>query len=311
MEKQDLYTRITNRIVAELEKGCRPWLKPWNAEHAAGRITRPLRHNGTPYRGINILNLWIAATTSGYTCPIWFTYKQAKELGAQVRKGEKGELVVFASKITRTEATPQGEETERKIPFLKGYTVFNVEQIDGLPSHFTAPAAPTLDPVQRIAHAESFFANTKADIRHGGDRAFYRLPTPEGTWPGHHTDGDYIQVPHKGSFFNGGYYPTVLHELGHWSEVRLGWDREKHGYPMGELVAELSSCYLAGELGVPHGDHLENHAAYVKSWLESMRNDPSYVFQAAKQASKVTDYLLSFVRQPETEPAKPELVAAA
>jgi len=102
MEKQDLYTRITNRIVAELEKGCRPWLKPWNAEHAAGRITRPLRHNGTPYRGINILNLWIAATTSGYACPIWFTYKQAKELGAQVRKGEKGELVVFASKITRT-----------------------------------------------------------------------------------------------------------------------------------------------------------------------------------------------------------------
>ena len=132
-----------------------------------------MRHNGTPYRGINILNLWIAATTSGYACPIWFTYKQAKELGAQVRKGEKGELVVFASKITRTEATPQGEETERKIPFLKGYTVFNVEQIDGLPSHFTAPAAPTLDPVQRIAHAESFFANTKADIRHGGNQAYY------------------------------------------------------------------------------------------------------------------------------------------
>ena len=105
VEKQDLYTRITNRIVAELEKGCRPWLKPWNAEHAAGRITRPLRHNGTPYRGINILNLWMAATASGYTCPIWLTYKQSQELGAQVRKGEKGELVVFASKISRTEAT--------------------------------------------------------------------------------------------------------------------------------------------------------------------------------------------------------------
>ena len=124
-----------------------------------------------------------------------------------------------------------------------------------------------------------------------------------------HADGDYIQVPHKGSFFGGGYYPTVLHELGHWSEVRLGWDREKHGYPMGELVAELSSTYLTAELGVPNGDHLENHAAYVKSWLESMKNDPSYVFQAAKQASKVTDFLLSFVRQSETEP-KPELVGA-
>jgi len=173
VEKQDLYTRITNRIVAELEKGCRPWLKPWNAEHAAGRITRPLRHNGTPYRGINVLNLWMAATASGYTCPNWLTYKQSQELGAQVRKGEKGELVVFASKISRTEATETGEEIARDISFLKGYTVFNAEQIDGLPSHFTAPAAPTLDPVQRIAHAESFFANTKADIRHGGDRAYY------------------------------------------------------------------------------------------------------------------------------------------
>jgi antirestriction protein ArdC len=90
MEKLDLYTRITNRIVAELEKGCRPWLQPWNAEHAAGRITRPLRHNGTPYRGINILNLWIAATARGYACPIWLTYKQVQgawRTGAQRRKG--------------------------------------------------------------------------------------------------------------------------------------------------------------------------------------------------------------------------------
>ena len=100
----------------------------------------------------------------------------------------------------------------------------------------------------------------------------------------------------------------MLHELGHWSEVRLGWDREKHGYPMGELVAEIASCYLAGELGIPNGEQLENHASYIKSWLESMRNDPNFVFQAGKQASKVTDFLLSFVRQPET--TKPELVEA-
>jgi hypothetical protein len=130
MEKADLYTRITNRIIAELEAGTRPWLKPWNAEHAAGRITRPLRHNGIAYRGINVITLWMTATARGYACPIWLTYKQAQELGAQVRKGEHGELVVYANRITRTETGEKGEETEREIPFLKGYTVFNAEQID-------------------------------------------------------------------------------------------------------------------------------------------------------------------------------------
>ena len=137
MEKADLYTRITNRIIAELETGTRPWLKPWNAEHAAGRITRPLRHNGIPYRGINVVTLWMTATARGYACPLWLTYKQAQELGAQVRKGEHGELVVYANRITRTETSEKGEEIEREIPFLKGYTVFNAEQIDNLPPHFT------------------------------------------------------------------------------------------------------------------------------------------------------------------------------
>ena len=94
-------------------EACRPWPKPWNAEHAAGRITRPLRHNGTPYRGINVLNLWMAASAGGYACPIWLTYKQAQELGAQVRKGEHGEPVVFASKFTRTETAETVDETER------------------------------------------------------------------------------------------------------------------------------------------------------------------------------------------------------
>lgn len=153
----DLYTRVTNRIIADLEQGVRPWLKPWNAEHAAGRITRPLRHNGQPYRGINVVMLWGEATARDFASPIWMTYKQALEVGGQVRKGEHGSLVVYADRITRTETADNGEETEHSIPFLKGYTVFNCEQIDGLPTHYTAPAAPTLDPVARIARADAFF----------------------------------------------------------------------------------------------------------------------------------------------------------
>ena len=150
-EFRDVYSRITNRIIADLEQGVRPWMKPWNAEHAAGKITRPLRHNGIPYKGINVVMLWSASVAKGYACPLWLTFKQAQELGGNVRKGEHGELVVYANRITRTETDDKGEEIEREIPFLKGYTVFNAEQCEGLPAHYTAKAEPpALHPVQRI-----------------------------------------------------------------------------------------------------------------------------------------------------------------
>ena len=136
---KDVYSRITDKIIADLEQGVRPWLKPWSTGHAAGRITRPLRHNGIPYNGINVVMLWSAATAKGYTCPLWLTFKQALELGGAVRKGETGELVVYANRIVRTETDDHGEELEREIPFLKGYTVFNAEQCDG-------PARPVHHP---------------------------------------------------------------------------------------------------------------------------------------------------------------------
>ncbi len=117
----------------------RPWHQPWSVEHAAGRITRPLRANGVPYRGINVLMLWGEAVASGYAAPIWMTFRQAQEIGGHVRKGERGSLVVYASTLTRTEDDAEtGEELERSIPFMKGYTVFNVEQIEGLPAHYYA-----------------------------------------------------------------------------------------------------------------------------------------------------------------------------
>src|SRR5437773_11555703 len=125
--RQDIYARITAQIVAELEKGTRPWTRPWSAEHAAGRITRPLRHNGQPYAGINVLTLWTSACAQGFAAPIWMTYRQAMELNAHVRKGEKGSPVVYASSITRTETDKAtGDDLEREIHFLRGYTVFNV-----------------------------------------------------------------------------------------------------------------------------------------------------------------------------------------
>ncbi|MBB4267178.1 ArdC-like ssDNA-binding domain-containing protein [Roseospira visakhapatnamensis] len=116
--RQDIYTRVTDSIIAELEKGVRPWEKPWSAEHAAGRVNRPLRHNGVPYAGINILMLWTAALEHGFASPMWMTFRQAKELGAHVRKGEKGSPVVYANTITRTDETDEGETVEQHIPFI-------------------------------------------------------------------------------------------------------------------------------------------------------------------------------------------------
>jgi len=127
---RDVYSRITGKIITDLEQGVRPWMKPWHAEHTAGRITRPLRHSGIPYKGINVVMLWSASITKGYTSPFWLTFKQALELGGHVRKGENGELVVYADRITRTEINDKGEELMREIPFMKGYTVFNAEQCE-------------------------------------------------------------------------------------------------------------------------------------------------------------------------------------
>src|ERR1700758_3626890 len=178
IERNDAYSRITAQIVEQLEKGVRPWIRPWNAEHAAGRITRPLRFNGQPYSGINILSLWMSALSQDFAAPIWMTYRQATDLNAHVRKGEKGSLVVYANAITRTERDEKtGEDIEHEIPYMKGYTVFNVEQIEGLPEIYYAKAVPTLDPVARIDHAEKFLHATGAQIAHGGNRAYYSLST--------------------------------------------------------------------------------------------------------------------------------------
>jgi len=286
---RDVYSRITNKICADLEQGVRPWLKPWNAEHAAGRVTRPLRWNGTPYRGINVVMLWSASVTKGYACPLWLTFKQALDLGGHVKKGQSGELVVFAGSITRSETDDAGEEAERQIPFLKGYTVFNAEQCDGLPAHYYAKAEPPAVALpQRIEQADRFFAATGADIRHGGTRAFYA----EGP--------DYVQMPPFESFRDAeSHAATLAHELTHWTkhEQRLARDFGRvrwgdEGYAKEELVAELGAAFLCADLGITP-EVREDHAAYIASWLEALRGDKRLIFTAAAHAQRAADYLHS------------------
>lgn len=282
----DVYARVTGQIVADLERGVRPWAKPWNAEHAAGRISRPLRSNGQPYRGMNVLLLWSSAADRGYAAPIWMTYNQAKELKAHVRAGERSTPVVYADKITRRDAREDGGEEEREIFFLKGYSAFNVEQIEGLPPHFYATAGPKLDPARRIERAEGFAKNTGAVVRHGGDGAHYSPAS------------DHVQMPLWESFRDPeAYYSTLLHELAHWTkrEGRLGRDfgRKKfddEGYAREELVAEIASAFLSADLGLELRVR-EDHASYLDHWIKVLEEDHRAVFAAASHAQRAADYL--------------------
>lgn len=297
--RQDVYTRITNSIVTQLEQGVRPWIKPWHAEHAAGRITRPLRHDGTPYRGINVLSLWCEAMEKTFTTPIWMTYRQAQELGGNVRKGEKGSPVVYTNTYVKpgTDAST-GDETENAIRFLKGYTVFNVEQIDNLPSHYLelAEPEPRLEMPARIERAESFFRATGAAIAHGGNRAFYR------------PSSDAIQMPPFEAFRDAeSYYATLSHECIHWTGHESRQARDfgskrfgSEGYAMEELVAELGAAFVCADLdiGVPveasndaGAAHLAHHASYIANWLTVLKNDNRAVFTAASHAQRSADFL--------------------
>ncbi len=292
--REDIYTRITNGIVEQLERGVRPWFKPWHTEHAAGRITRPLRYNSEKYSGINILTLWMSAELQGFASPFWMTFRQALELGGHVKKGENGSPVVYASTFKKKEEGDDGQETEENIPFLKEYTVFCADQCEGLPEHFYATLTPPAETLPRIERADSFFAHTNADIRVGGDRAFYAM------------ESDYVRMPPFETFRDAeSYASTLAHELTHWTRHPTRLAREfgrkrwgDEGYAIEELVAELGSAFLCADLQITP-DVRDDHASYIDSWLKVLKDDKRAVFTAASHASKAVDFLHG--RQPGPE----------
>jgi antirestriction protein ArdC len=284
----DVYSRVTDKIIADLETGVAPWHKPWSAGNASGRIAIPTRITGEHYRGINVLMLWGAAQDAGYERSQWLTFKQAIALKGCVRKGEKGTLVVYASTFSKTETDANGDDTERAIPFLKGYTVFNVAQCDGLPARYYGEdeAVTPLAPVaERCAAAETFVGNTGAIVRHGGGRAFYSTGTDAITMPPYETFED----PES-------YAATKLHELGHWTghEKRLARTFGKHfgdkDYSKEELVAELTAAFLCADLNVS-GTQRKDHSEYIRYWLDILKEDKRAIFKAASAAQKAADYL--------------------
>src|SRR5262245_54282349 len=281
--KRDLYTEVTSRILAELENGAAPWIKPLSATPG---LNHP--HNAVsqrPYSGCNVVLLWM----KHHTVPRYLTYKQAIELGGNVRKGEHGTKVYFVKQLAVGEKD-NPNNPERTVPMLREYTVFNVAQCEGLQQRVLEPTtrAPR-NKDQREPVTDEFLAATHADIREGNGEAYY-IPSK-----------DFISVPAFAGFKNAdNFYSTVFHELGHWTGNKARLDRDLKGrfgdraYAAEELVAELTAAFLCAEFDM---DGELRHSGYIDHWIGLLRADSRAFFTAASKAQAAADYLRQLALQ--------------
>ncbi len=291
MARRDIFQEVTDKIITLLDKVDLDNYQPPFAELAAqGWPTNPVTDHR--YQGVNIPSLWFDQQDKQFSSNHWATYKQWKERGAQVRKGETGSPIIFYKTLVKTEENEQGEDEESTIPMARFYTVFNADQVEGY-DHHEGPNVNDTDLVQRIEAVDSFCAGTGADIRHGEDRGAY-----------YHRVLDYIHIPATIQFVDTGtasatenYYATLLHELTHWTGAahRLNRDKAKtckdtDKYAFEELIAELGAAFLCSHLGITQTPR-EDHALYIKGWLEALRDDKKYIFKASAQAAKAVDFL--------------------
>ena len=288
-DRSNLYDEITTRIIGELEAGRLPWVQPWGASGVASPLAMPRNAStGRGYSGINVLILWGAVIARGFSCQSWLTFRQALGLGGNVRKGERGTTVVFADRFVPDDEKRRSRETgedAQAIPFLKRFTVFSTDQCEGLPEGLvTAP--PPVPEGLILPEVEALIRASGADLRLGGDKAFYA------------TGLDYIQVPRPEAYFEPiNWHRTALHELGHWSGAAHRLGRDLSGgfgsaqYAREELVAELCAAFTCATLGITP---TVRHADYLGSWLEVLHEDNRAIVRAASAASKAADYLLAF-----------------
>lgn len=288
-EPIDVYATVTDKIISQLEAGTVPWQKPW-------LTTSPMSLSAKrAYRGINVLLLGISAAENGYTSPYWVTFRQAKKIGGNVRKGEKSTLVVLWKWIDREKENDQGETETYRFPILRYFRVFNTNQCD-LPEGIV-PELKNGDPVDPIEEAETMInaMPQRPPIKNGGERACYSPLA------------DTVQLPPRDSFTSSeSYYGTVFHELAHSTghESRLGRFKSYEdttevfrGYGAEELVAEMASAFLAATVGIDTEAETQRSAAYMQNWMKSLKNDPKMVVLAASRAQKAADWILD--RRPE------------
>lgn len=299
--RRDVYADIAERVIESLENGSAPWLKPWKG---GNDLPRNLR-SGKAYRGINVWLLLMTADASGYGSPYWLTFKQAKELGGSVRKGEHGTRIVFWKPIKRTEVDEKGEEKERGGMLARVYTVFNLEQTDGvripkgrIPEPTELDELPVAEENRDVAQEvvellEAYVEGQGIAVSHGGSRAYYRPST------------DAIRMPEADDFDTLGHYASTLaHECGHSTghgkrlarkEVADPTAFGSHEYGVEELVAEFTATFVCGINGLDRSDIVENSAAYLRSWREKIAADHRLVVTAAQRAQKAADMILGDV----------------
>ena len=287
--KRDIYQEVTNKIITVLERvHANQWQAPFAELAAQGLPINPTTENH--YHGVNIPSLWFDQQANKFTSNHWATYKQWQEQGAQVKKGERGSLIVFYKTLVTTEENDKGEEQENHIPMLRTFTVFNADQVDGY-DHQEKGAGPANDTdlVKRIEAVDRFCANTGADIRDTGAGAYYSPML------------DYINMPETIKFIDTptatateNYYATLFHELTHWTGAQHRLNREqckeRNKYAFEELIADLGAAFLCSQLGIVQTPR-EDHAHYIKNWLKALKNDKKFIFKASAQAAKAAEYM--------------------
>jgi antirestriction protein ArdC len=282
-QHRDPIQEFANRIVSELEKGVKPWVRPWDASKAGGPQGPFNPITGKRYHGINVLILGMDLRAFESGDPRWMTYQQAHERRWQVRKGEKA-TTIFFSKPHEIE-DDKAEDGRKTVRVLKHHAVFHASQIEGVPSY--QPPSVEEAPWTRPEAADIILRNSGAVIRTGGERAFYSPAT------------DHIQLPPEHAFRGPPEFAaTALHELGHWTghSSRLNRDLQHRfgsaAYAMEELRAELASAFIASELGIPID--IPQHASYIENWIKPLKDDKREIFRAAADAQKIADMLLGF-----------------
>ena len=271
---KQIYREITTRILKDLEQGLAPWVKPWRVEMPYNLITTK------EYSGINVLLLWQLTELKGYKQSAWLTFRQVKELGGTIKKGEKAAKIIYTSVVENT------DEDKKDYFFIKNYAVFNLEQTTGLDQSLFKSFANN-EAGEKLEKAENFLESLPALVKHGGSRAYYHNHPDESK--------TYIQIPEKTNFKSlAYYYATLLHEYGHWtghsSRLNRIMSSNKYSpaYMKEELVAELTAAFLSAHLGIKAK---LQHSEYIQSWIKLLNEDNRIIIQAASRASKAAEYL--------------------
>ena len=299
-QRPDVQQAITDRIVATIEAGAGEFQMPWH--RSSQPLTRPRNaHTGKLYRGVNILNLWIAAEAQGFSTATWATYKQWQERGAQVRGGQRSTTVVVFKEF-HVEPQADNPDDDGKRLFARASHVFNADQVEGWQGDEASAPVPDHGPIARIAAADAFTRGCGATICSGGQRAYYTRQL------------DYIQMPDEKLFIGDAgqrseaYYSVLLHELTHWSGAPKRLDREfgkrfgDKAYAFEELVAELGAAFLCATLGISN-EPRRDHAQYIAHWLAILKGDKRAIFTAASKASAAADYLDGLAHAPALQAA--------